>query len=100
MTAGKRAASAGLACSSAEWIRLAGQDDREFVTVELTGFGQDLVHAAEDVLAVVGQVVPGVRASDRSYISAASPARSRRSIPALAADSKIASAAATNRSPA
>ena len=77
----------------AEWIRLAGQDDREFVTVELTGFGQDLVHAAEDVLAVVGQVVPGVRASDRSYISAASPARSRRSIPALAADSKIASAA-------
>ncbi len=34
---------------------------------------------------------------DRWYISAASPARSRRSIPALAADSKIASAAVTFR---
>ena len=40
----------------------------------------------------VGLLV-GQAGRDRSYISAASPARSRRSIPAAAADSKIASAA-------
>lgn len=35
----------------------------------LTGFGQDLVQAAEDVLAVVGQVVPGVRAGDHHQVA-------------------------------
>lgn len=37
--------------------------------MELTGFGQDLIQAAEDVLAVVGQVMPGVRAGDHHQIS-------------------------------
>ena len=48
---------------------LAGQDDGEFVAVVLPGFGQDLVQAAEDVLAVAGQVVPGVRASDHHQVA-------------------------------
>ena len=69
MTAGKRAASAGAACSMSRSGRgLAGQDDGEFVAVVLPGFGQDLVQAAEQVLAVVGQVVPGVRAGDHHQV--------------------------------
>jgi hypothetical protein len=53
----------------AQRLRLTGQDDGEFVAVELTGFGQDLVEAAEHVLAVVGQVVPGVRAGDHHQVA-------------------------------
>jgi len=53
----------------AQQAGLAGQDDGEFVAVELAGFGQDLIRTAEDVLAVVGLVMPGVRAGDHHQIS-------------------------------
>jgi hypothetical protein len=51
-------------------VGLAGQDDGEFVAVELTGFGQDLIQAAEDVLAVVQdlteQIDPGFTLDPRT----------------------------------
>ena len=53
----------------AERAGLAGQDDGEFVAVELPGFGQELVQAAEQVLAVAGQVVPGVHAGDHHQVA-------------------------------
>jgi hypothetical protein len=53
----------------AQRVGLAGQDDGEFVAVELTGFGEELVQAAEDVLAVVGQVVPDMRAGDHDQVA-------------------------------
>ena len=46
-----------------------GQDDGELVAVVLPGFGQELVQAAEQVLAAAGQVVPGVRAGDHHQIA-------------------------------
>jgi hypothetical protein len=52
----------------AERAGLAGQDDGEFVAVVLPGFGQDLVQAAEQVLAAVGQVVPGMCAGDHDQV--------------------------------
>ena len=50
-------------------VWLAGQDDGELVAVKLPGFGQELVQAAQDVLAVIGQVVPGVRAGDHHQVA-------------------------------
>jgi hypothetical protein len=54
-------------CPQRVW--LARQDDGELVAVKLSGFGQELVQAAEDVLAVIGQVVPGVRSGDHHQVA-------------------------------
>jgi hypothetical protein len=53
----------------AERAGLAGQDDGQLVAVELPGFSQELVQAAEQVLAVAGQVVPGVRPGNHHQIA-------------------------------
>jgi hypothetical protein len=53
----------------AERIGLAGQDDGELVAVEFTRFGQELAQAAEQVLAVIRQGVPGIRAGDHHQVT-------------------------------
>jgi hypothetical protein len=53
----------------AQRLWLTGQDDGEFVAVELPGFGQDLVEAAEQVQAVVRQSMPGMRSGDHHQVT-------------------------------
>ena len=70
MTAGKRAASAGAACSMSRsgpaWpARMTASSSPWYFRASV----RMLVQAAEQVLAVVGQVVPGVRAGDHHQVA-------------------------------
>ena len=69
MTAGNRAASAGAAASIPRSGMLAGHDDDQLVTPAVPVLvGHRLVQAAQQVLAVAGQRVPGVRAGDHQQV--------------------------------